>query len=144
VTGDGTGGSEARGVTDLAAMIATLEVDRRPGRYRFVTVAGARRLTELPEELLRSAEATVVEPEGVSVVIEVPDAGDLASDGFEAAWLTLRVHSALEAVGLTAYVSSVLAARGIACNVIAGERHDHLLVPADRAEEAVRALSPRP
>ena len=59
----------------------------------------------------------------------------------ELAWLTLEVHSSLESVGLTAAVSARLAARGIACNVIAGYHHDHLLVPVARADDAIEALS---
>ena len=59
---------------------------------------------------------------------------------FEAAWLTLAVHSSLEAVGLTAAVSVALAAADIPCNVIAGAFHDHLLVPAARVTEATNCL----
>lgn len=53
------------------------------------------------------------------------------------------VAEALEAVGLTAAVSSALAEAGIRCNVLAGYFHDHLLVPAARAHDApvvLRAL----
>ena len=50
------------------------------------------------------------------------------------------MHSSLEAVGLTAALSGALAARGIACNVLAGYVHDHLLVPWDRADEATECL----
>ena len=57
------------------------------------------------------------------------------------AWLTLTVHSSLEAIGLTAAVSARLADEGIACNVLAGYHHDHLLVPVERADDAVRALA---
>lgn len=59
---------------------------------------------------------------------------------FEAAWLTLDVHSSLEAVGLTAVVARALADEGIPCNVLAGYYHDHLLVPALRAEDAIRCI----
>jgi hypothetical protein len=51
------------------------------------------------------------------------------------------VHSALDAVGLTAAVSTALADAGLSCNVIAGYHHDHLLVPADRVAEALAVLS---
>ncbi len=55
-------------------------------------------------------------------------------------WLTLTVESSLEAVGLTAAFAAALAERGIPANVLAGLRHDHVLVPVDRAEDAVAAL----
>ena len=37
-------------------------------------------------------------------------------------------------------VAATLAERSIACNVLAGYFHDHLLVPRSRAEEAVAGL----
>lgn len=57
-----------------------------------------------------------------------------------AGWITLRVHSALEAVGLTAAVAQELATAGLSCNVVAGFHHDHLFVPHGRAQEAVALL----
>ena len=54
--------------------------------------------------------------------------------------ITLSVHSALEGVGLTAAVSSALAAKGIACNIVAGFHHDHLFVPWERRVEALGIL----
>jgi hypothetical protein len=53
---------------------------------------------------------------------------------------TLTIHSSLEAVGLTAVFAGALARAGIGCNVVAGYTHDHLFVPADRADDAVAAL----
>jgi hypothetical protein len=115
------------GETDLAALLAELDVAVRPGRYVFRTVPA-------DDPAPPDAQASVVEDEGVTYVVP-GDEGD-----FVAAWLTLTVRSALEAVGLTAAVSSALAAKGISCNVLAGHHHDHLLVPADRADEAVAVL----
>jgi len=37
-------------------------------------------------------------------------------------------------------VTSLLAERGITTNVIAGFYHDHMFVPSDRTEEAMKAL----
>lgn len=119
--------------TDLARMLATLDVVRRPGRYTFVT-------GEWPT-LVSVAAATIVEDEGPTFVVLVEDARAAGAPvEFEAVWLTLTVHSALAAVGLTAAFSRVLAGAGIACNVLAGYHHDHLLVPADRADDAIAAL----
>lgn len=120
------------GERDLEKMLATIAVDRRPGSFCFVTNA---------DHLVDVAAASVFEEEGLTVVVSVETARQHGyHPDFVAAWLTLRVHSALEAVGLTAAVSSVLADEGIPCNVIAGYHHDHLLVPVDRAESAIAAI----
>ncbi len=115
---------------DLARLLAGMRPELRPGEYVFVPGE--------PDDAL----ATVREPEGPSAVIarEAADAAGLPYD-FVAAWITLTVHSALDAVGLTAEVGARLADAGIACNVIAGARHDHLLVPHDRAQDALAALT---
>ncbi|MDH2443443.1 ACT domain-containing protein [Amnibacterium sp. CER49] len=87
------------------------------------------------------ALATVTEDEGVTVVLARADAERLGLPiGWIGTWITLRVHSALEAVGLTAATSSALARAGISCNVLAGFHHDHLLVPHDRADDALGIL----
>ncbi|MEQ8436161.1 MAG: ACT domain-containing protein [Ilumatobacter fluminis] len=121
------------GETDLARMLATLDVVQRPGRFAFVT-------GEWPS-LAAAAAATIHEDEGPTYVVttEQADAAGAPVD-FEAAWLTLTIHSALEAVGLTAAFSAALGEASIPCNVLAGYHHDHLLVPADRADEAVSVL----
>ena len=54
--------------------------------------------------------------------------------------ITLRVHSSLRAVGLTAAVSAELARHGVSANVVAGYCHDHVLVPSEQAEEALGHL----
>jgi hypothetical protein len=59
-------------------------------------------------------------------------------------WITLRVHSALDAVGLTAALSTALAVAGMSANVVAGLHHDHVFVPAgqgEQAREVLRALA---
>ena len=59
---------------------------------------------------------------------------------FVAAWITLQVHSSLEAIGLTAAVSAALTEAKISCNVLAGFHHDHLLVPVADADRALEVL----
>ena len=85
--------------------------------------------------------ATVAEDEGLTLVLPRDEADRLGlAYDYVAARITLRVHSDPAAVGMTAAFSRVLADAGLSCNVIAGFFHDHLLVPWDRAEEAVRLL----
>jgi len=83
----------------------------------------------------------VREDEGLTVVLRRERADELGLPyDYVAAWITLRIDSTLEQVGLTALFSRALADAGISCNVLAGVHHDHLLVPADRAEEALDVL----
>ncbi|MEO1056534.1 MAG: ACT domain-containing protein [Actinomycetota bacterium] len=128
----------APGETDLSAMLATLRVERRPDTYTFVAV-------DVPTPgLLAAAAAMVDEGELTTLVVPVDAAARAGLPVVvELAWLTLAVQSSLEAVGLTAAVSARLAARDIACNVLAGYHHDHLLVPVERAADAIDALAPR-
>lgn len=88
------------------------------------------------------AAAVVVEEEATTKVVEqfIADTNGLPYS-FVAAWITGMIESDLEAVGMTAAMSSALAAAGISCNVLAASRHDHLLVPWHRRTEAVAILS---
>lgn len=123
--------------TDLHELIANLRPHRHEGAYVFCTVAGA--AYGARAEL--APFAAIAEPEGLTLVIarERADRAGLAYEG-SFALITLRVFSSLQAVGLTAAVASRLAERGIAANVVAGFFHDHVLVPLERADEAMAAL----
>ena len=54
--------------------------------------------------------------------------------------ITLQVHSSLEAVGITAAVSTALTKKGISANVIAAYYHDHMFVPSSKSNSALDAL----
>ncbi|MFJ1749786.1 ACT domain-containing protein [Streptomyces sp. NPDC088116] len=122
------------GEADLRKLLSGMSPELRPGRYVF-TVAEA----GIPPGL--TPVVTVAEQEGLTLVVRLEDA-DAAGLAYEyvAGWITLRVHSALDAVGLTAAVAQELAAAGLSCNVVAGFHHDHLFIPYERAAEAVTLL----
>jgi hypothetical protein len=121
------------GETDLAVLLASMSPELHAGSYVFVVGdgPGAR----------EHAVVTVVEPEGTTLVLPRERADELGLPyAFVASWITLRVHSALDAVGLTAAFATALTHEGISANVVAGYYHDHLFVPEDRRDDALRAL----
>ncbi|MGW6569424.1 ACT domain-containing protein [Streptomyces sp. NPDC054975] len=119
---------------DLTRLVAGMRPELNPGRYVFTTVDGPAPAGLVPV-------VTVAESEGLTLVVrqEEADAAGLAYD-YVAGWITLRVHSALDAVGLTAVVAQGLAEAGLSCNVVAGFHHDHLFVEHARAQEALTVL----
>ncbi len=54
--------------------------------------------------------------------------------------ITLNIHSALEAVGFLAAITTRLAAANISVNPVSAFYHDHLFVAAGRAVEAMKIL----
>ena len=123
----------AAGERDLAALLAGMRPELRDGAFVFVSVDA------VPGGV--APLASFVEDEGLSLVLRREQA-DGAGLGYDlvCAWIVLRVHSALDAVGLTAAVAHALTAVGMPCNVIAARHHDHLPVPHDRAQEALAVL----
>lgn len=85
--------------------------------------------------------ATVREQEGLTLVIAQEQADELGlTYDFVTAWITLEVHSARDAVGLTAAISRALTAWNISAKVVAGYAHDHVFVPYERAADVMSAL----
>jgi hypothetical protein len=126
-------GGGVSGEKDLAVLLASMSPELRAGRYVFVTT------DRVPDGV--EPVVLVGEDEGLTLVL-TQDEADRAGLGYDyvAAMITLRVHSALDAVGLTAAVSTALARAGLSCNVVAGYHHDHLFVPVERGPEAIAAL----
>jgi hypothetical protein len=123
------------GERDLARLLAGLDPEVAAEPYVFTRAAGGEVRAGL------RPFATVAEDEGLTLVVTREEADRLGLPyDYLAARITLRVHSDPAAVGMTAAFSRVLADAGLSCNVIAGFFHDHLLVPWDRADEAVRLL----
>lgn len=122
-------------VTDLGELLRSMRPELLGGEFVYCTVAGA----AIPDGV--QPVATVREAEGLTLVLPVAEAAAAGLSGtFRCRQITLRVHSALGAVGLTAAFATALGNDGISCNVVAGFHHDHLFVPTADAERAVAAL----
>lgn len=123
------------GITDLQQLIANMEPVLNEGEYVFVSVSD---ITTIPRAM---TICEMREKEGITVVLAKKDAISLALPfEFVAAWITLNIHSALEAVGLTAAFATALGKNDISCNVIAGYYHDHIFVDTKDKEKAMNVL----
>jgi hypothetical protein len=131
-TGVNASDSSPPGERDLMKVVAALRVRRRPGTYVYVSVTD-------PDAI--EAAAMIEEAEGTTFVVTRDVAArERLPWSFAAAWLTIEVHTALDAVGVTALLATALADAGISCNVLAGYHHDHLLVPLERADDAIAVI----
>lgn len=123
----------APGERDLHLLLRRMEPELRSGEFVFSSTYAVPPGAEV--------FAWIREDEGVTLILDRLEADRLGlTYGFVAAQITLRVHSALEAVGLTSAVSTALGEAGISCNVIAGYFHDHLFVPVADGRRAVQVL----
>lgn len=115
-------------------MIAGMAPKLHAERYVFCEAVDADWAQLSPLAMFREAE-------GVSLILEqsCAEAAGLPVVS-PMALITLTVYSALEGVGLTAAVASSLATAGIACNMVAALRHDHVFVPVDLATDAMEVL----
>jgi hypothetical protein len=127
------------GEKDLVQLLKTMQPSLNEGEYVFCTVADLKGIP--PDQIISFFK----ESEGYTLILDRSMADQWQLDySFVAAWITLTVHSALDAVGLTAAFSNALADVGISCNVVAGYYHDHIFVDkrdAARAMEVLRDLS---
>lgn len=91
------------------------------------------------------AFAMIAEAEGMTVIAPVAALAQVGiAAGAHWARISLTLHSALAAVGLTAAFARALADQAISANVVAGYCHDHIFVAwadRDRAMAALQALA---
>lgn len=129
-------------ISNLPQLLSSMQAVLEDGVYVYVSLPHDTDLKQLPYlGLFR-------EREGITLIL--PEATALAHGFdilFRCAWISLSVHSDLEAVGFTAAFSTTLGDQGISCNVVAAAFHDHVFVPYDKAQQALaclQALSAQP
>lgn len=124
------------GETDLQLLLASMAPQLAPDLYVFATV---------PHGALVPAGVDVVmsfrEAEGTTLILREEDARNAGVEAaFACRMVTLDIHSSLEAVGFLAAITARLAGAGMGVNPVSAFYHDHLFVPAGRADEAMALL----
>jgi len=123
------------GEKELDQLLKKMHPKHNPGVYVFCVV---------PDLTIFYEKEIVLffrEEEGNTVIINKELADRFKLDySFVASWITLTVHSSLDAVGLTAAFSSALSEEGISCNVVAAFYHDHIFVAKNDTDKAMAIL----
>lgn len=123
------------GESNLTILLRSMKPYLNDGDYVFCALPPS---AVIPEEAI----CFFKEQEAVTVIIGKDIADKLQLNySFIAAWISLTVHSSLNAVGLTAAISTALAENGISCNVVAAYYHDHLFVDKKDAQPAMKILT---
>ena len=124
------------GENQLESLLKKMKPILNEGDYVFCTKQDMKGLDL--NEILMSFKET----EGITFILEQQVADRLQLEyTFIARWITLSVHSSLEAVGLTAAFSKALTEENISCNVVAGYFHDHIFVDKKDALKAMNVLN---
>ena len=129
-----------QGETDLKKLISGMRPKLNAGDFVFCSIS--RNSEELYSSIPRDRVIMEFkEREGITLILDKNDADKFCLKyDYVAAWLTLEIHSALDAVGLTAAVSSSLAAADISANVVPAFHHDHIFVNAKDGTKALDVL----
>ncbi|AOE49947.1 ACT domain-containing protein [Kangiella sediminilitoris] len=122
-------------ISDLSVLLSDLKPELIPGNYVFCFTKNS-----IPTGI--SPLGTFKEPEGLTVICRKEEA-DVAGLSYSLVMrlITLKVHSSLSAVGMTAAITKILTEADISANVVAAYHHDHIFVPSERAEEALHLLT---
>jgi len=126
------------GETNLTKLITSMMPVLVENEYVFGTLA----TYDSEQVLLLNPLSTFQEEEGLTVILtkEKADEFNISYSGVFKC-ITLNVHSSLDAVGLTAAVSTKLTQSNISANVVAAYYHDHVFIALEDADQALADLN---
>lgn len=124
------------GEKDLHVLLKSMKPELVSGDYVFCKVE------KLESINLNEIEMFFKEKEAITLILK-REIADLLQLEYSTvmSWITLTVHSSLEAVGLTAAFSKALSEQQISCNVVAAFYHDHIFVNKNEAQKAMQILN---
>ena len=124
------------GEKDLQVLLKSMKPEHVSGDYVFCKVENVKDVN------LNEIEMFFKEKEAVTIILKKEFADILKLEySTIMSWITLTVHSSLEAVGLTAAFSKALSEHQISCNVVAAFYHDHIFVNKKDTDNAMIILN---
>ncbi|MDA8744833.1 ACT domain-containing protein [Rubripirellula amarantea] len=124
------------GEANLLKLLQKMRPELQDGEFVFCSLEPA-----AASELCLSPIGQFLEEEGLTLILAKDEAEANRLDfTFPCRKITLKVHSSLEAIGFLAVVTEKLAQQGISVNAFSAYFHDHLFVPTEKAEDAMRVL----
>lgn len=124
------------GEKDLQVLLKSMKPELISGDYVFCKVEN------LKDVNINEIEMFFKEKEAITLIIKKEIADLLQLEySIVMSWITLTVHSSLEAVGLTAAFSKALSEHQISCNVVAAFYHDHIFVNKKDIQQAMQILN---
>lgn len=124
------------GEKDLQTLLKSMRPEHKSGDYVFCKVQKLENLN------LDEIAMIFREDEAITLILKKETADKLNLEySVVMSWITLSVHSSLEAVGLTAAFSKALSDHEISCNVVAAFYHDHIFVNKKDITQSMKILN---
>ncbi|MFH6961909.1 ACT domain-containing protein [Flavobacterium plurextorum] len=124
------------GEKDLQKLLKNMKPEHNLGDYVFC------KIEEVENINLNEIEMLFKEKEAFTLILKKENAEKLNLEySVVMSWITLSVHSSLEAIGLTAAFSNALSEHEISCNVVAAYYHDHIFIDKKDTARAMEILS---
>ncbi|MCH8876726.1 MAG: ACT domain-containing protein [Chloroflexi bacterium] len=122
---------------ELEKLLTAMSPELREGEYVFSSVT-----QEDFDDMQIEPVGWFREVEGISLILDRAAAQRLGLKQSSAyRMISLNVNSSLEAVGFLAAVTEKLAAAGVSVNAVSAFHHDHLFIPAEKANLAISLLN---